>query len=94
MRAEIDGKIYDTDNAKCRFYYDGTLDFIEEFLYAAETLYETEDGKHFLFCEYEPRWELFDEETRRELGKMKQQIIPLTDDEVDEWIDGKDSIYL
>lgn len=94
MRAEINGKIYDTEKAKCRFYYDGTLDFIEEFLYAAETLYETEDGESFLFCEYEPRWELFDEKRRRELKKMKQQIIPLTADEVDEWLDGKDSIYL
>ena len=47
MRVEIDGKVYDTEKAKCRFYYDGTLDFIEDFLYAAETLYETEEGGVF-----------------------------------------------
>ena len=52
MRVEIDGKIYDTDNAKCRFYYDGTLDFIEDFLYVAETLYETEDGKDSIYICY------------------------------------------
>lgn len=94
MRAEIYGKIYDTENAKCRFYYDGTLDFIEEFWYAAETLYETEDGEYFLFSEYEPRWELFDEKKRCELEKIKQQIMPLTDEDVDEWIDVKDCVYL
>ena len=49
MRVEIDGEIYDTDNAKCRFYYDGTLDFMEDFLYATETLYETEDGKDSIY---------------------------------------------
>ena len=94
MRVEIDGKVYDTEKAKCRFYYDGTLDFAEEFVYAAETLYETEIGEHFLFCECEPRWKFLDKSKRRELGKMKRQIFPLTDDEVAEWLDGKDCICL
>ena len=94
MRVEIDGKVYDTEKAECRFYYDGTLDFAEEFVYAGETLYETADGEYFLFCECEPRREFLDEGKRRELEKMKRQIIPLTDDDVDEWLDGKDCIYL
>ena len=42
----------------------------------------------------EPRLELYGDEMRKKLAKMRRSIIPMTEEEADEWIDKADSIYL
>ncbi|MBR4296308.1 MAG: hypothetical protein IKT56_05700 [Clostridia bacterium] len=94
MKRTIKGKVYDTKTAKICCSCDLSIDFIDEFRYMTETLYETPEGNFFLYCDCEPRWELLGEEMIKKLNKMCQLIIPMTEDEADEWIDEADSLYL
>ncbi len=94
MKRTIKGKVYNTKTAKICCYCDLSMDFIDEFRYMTETLYKTPEGDFFLYCDCEPRLELYGDEMRKKLTKMSQSIIPMTEDEADEWIDEADSLYL
>lgn len=94
MKKTINGKVYDTETAKLCCLCDLSIDFIDEFRYMTETLYKTPEGEFFLYSDFEPRWELFDEKMRKKLSEMCQSIIPMTESEADEWIWEADSLYL
>ena len=94
MKKTVKGKVYDTKTAKVCCSCDLSMDFIDEFQYMTETLYKTPEGDFFLYCDSEPRWELLGEKMRKKLAKMRRSIIPMTEDEADDWIDEADSLYL
>ncbi len=85
---------FDTKTAKVCCSCDLSMDFLDEFRYMTETLYKTPEGNFFLYCDCEPYWELFDDEMRKKLAKMRRSIIPMTENEADEWIDEADALYL
>ena len=94
MKRTIRGKVYDTKNSELCYFSDISSDFGAACVYMTESVWKTKDGDFFLCFDCEPKWHLFDAETRRSLKKKCKSITPITEYDVDLWLEEQDNIYM
>ena len=94
MRRTVNGKVYDTKTSELCYFSDLSASFSNECVYMTESVWKTETGEFFLCFDCEPMWHLFDAETRKTLKKRCKSITPITEDDVDLWLEEQDNIYM
>ena len=94
MKKTVKGKVYDTENSELCFFSDISGHYSNECVYMTESIWKTRDGEFFVCFDCEPKWHLFDAETRKILKKRCKSITPITEYDVDLWLEEQDNIYM
>lgn len=82
MKKIINGRLYDTDKAELLTIWNNGFPY-SDLSFVEESLYRTNKGKYFLYCEGGPNSEYFEwDEGNRRKGET---IRPLTSEEARAW---------